>query len=128
MIKGELDKRRHCVILIGLMVMIGLDCYRQSEKNDAVARAKSRLEIICAALQMYRSDHTSMPSEREGLTALLRDASSHGGPYLKETLLRDPWGNSIGYSAPTDKTGAILRSSNGLSGTGEVSIQCGKPD
>ena len=66
--------------------------------------AKIQITNINSALQLYKLDVGRMPTEAEGLKALVEappSAPDWSGPYLQsETALRDPWGQPYLYRAP----------------------------
>ena len=72
------------------------------------ARAKSDLAAFKTALQLYLDDNGVLPSQRQGLQALVeRPAAApvplrwRAGGYLdRATLPRDPWNNDYLYLVP----------------------------
>ncbi|MDD5706156.1 MAG: type II secretion system major pseudopilin GspG [Kiritimatiellae bacterium] len=79
------------------------------EPNKArVARAKSDLAVFKTALRLYADDNFSLPSQRQGLQALVQRPTGapaannwRPGGYLDRlTLPRDPWNNDYAYFAP----------------------------
>jgi len=68
--------------------------------------AKSQIQIISLALDAYRVDNDAYPSTDQGLQALRAvpltgdPPKNWRGPYLRQTLPLDPWGNAYVYIAP----------------------------
>jgi len=66
--------------------------------------AKIQIENLSAALDYYRLDLGSYPSNEQGLEALVKDVSQApgwNGPYVKKKeMLIDPWGNPYRYRFP----------------------------
>lgn len=73
-----------------------------------VARAKSDIATIKTAIRLYESDNFAIPTQRQGLEALVARPTSEPlpknwrtGGYIDRTdLPRDPWGNGYLYFAP----------------------------
>jgi len=87
-------------LLVGFVApkMMG---YLGRAKADA---AKVQLHNVATALDLYRLDVGSYPSESEGLRALLEkpgSAEHWSGPYLqKADGILDPWGQPFIYKQP----------------------------
>ncbi|MEW6218598.1 MAG: type II secretion system major pseudopilin GspG [Thermodesulfobacteriota bacterium] len=64
--------------------------------------AKTQIEMLMTALDAYRLDVGSYPSQGEGLEALVRNPGSDRwtGPYLAKDLPRDPWDRGYHYQNP----------------------------
>lgn len=108
------------VVLCGLATCMwsqcltcGLDCCR-AVKRDL---AKVQLARLCEHLQRYRADKGAMPSDGEGLAALV-------GTHLKRAHLMDPWGQTFEYTAPTAERPAVLHSSGRPDEGGPIARAC----
>ncbi len=67
--------------------------------------AKTQIEMLMAALDAYRLDVGSYPSEQEGLEALISDPGGEkwDGPYLRKKIIpNDPWDEPYQYKNPGD--------------------------
>jgi len=68
--------------------------------------ARTQIEMLGAALDAYRLDNDTYPSEAQGLEALWREPSSAPrprnwrGPYLRKAVPLDSWGNPFVYRSP----------------------------
>lgn len=69
-----------------------------------VGTAKSQIQHLTTALDLFKLDTGRYPSAEEGLTALVTAPDSTrnwAGPYLKvKGTLNDPWGNPYQYRYP----------------------------
>ena len=73
-----------------------------------VARAKSDIATLKTAVRLYESDNFAIPTQRQGLEALVTKPTSEplprnwrvGGYIDRADLPRDPWGNGYLYFAP----------------------------
>ena len=73
-----------------------------------VARAKSDIATLKTAVRLYESDNFAIPTQRQGLEALVAKPTSEplprnwrqGGYIDRGDLPRDPWGNGYLYFAP----------------------------
>ena len=80
--------------------------YMKFLSKARVARASSDVATIKAALDAYKLDNYSYPTQRQGLAALVEKPASQpvpsrwDGPYLKDGLPQDPWGRDYIYFLP----------------------------
>lgn len=94
-------------IMLVLAGTVALNLMREPGKAR-VARAKSDIATLKTAVRLYESDNFAIPSQRQGLEALVAKPTSEplpknwrAGGYLDRTALpRDPWGNDYLYFAP----------------------------
>ncbi|HYA27089.1 MAG TPA: type II secretion system major pseudopilin GspG [Thermodesulfovibrionales bacterium] len=110
--------RRRCLVsdksgftlveLLVVMVIIGLlatlvapGLIKQLGKSQQAA-AKSQIASLEQALDKFRLDVGRYPSSQEGLNSLLTNpgVDSWDGPYVKSSLLNDPWGRPYHYDFP----------------------------
>lgn len=66
------------------------------------ATAKAQLTVLSSALNVYRADMGSFPSNEQGLSALVSAPSGSSkwtGPYLNGALPLDPWDRPYIYRA-----------------------------
>jgi general secretion pathway protein G len=73
--------------------------------DDArVGKAQTEIASLKVALSNYSRDVGSYPSTEEGLDALWRApsqaAQNWDGPYVKDPITPDPWGNPYVYRYP----------------------------
>ena len=91
------------MIIIGLLAgLVGPKLFGQLGKAKQKT-AKAQIEMIMAALDAYRLDVGSYPSQQEGLEALIGNPgdSEWAGPYLaKSQIPADPWNNDYIYRKP----------------------------
>ena len=72
------------------------------------AAAVADLQNFKTALDMYKADNGDYPTTEQGLESLrVRPTSdpaprNWNGPYLKEALRNDPWGNPYYYAYPAE--------------------------
>ena len=73
-----------------------------------VARAQSDIATLKTAVRLYESDNFAIPTQRQGLEALVAKPATapipknwRDGGYIDRTdLPNDPWGNGYRYVAP----------------------------
>jgi general secretion pathway protein G len=91
------------MVIIGLLAAyVGPKYFSQVGKSE-VKTARAQIVGFEKALQQYRLDVGTLPSNEQGLQALLAKPSSVNkwdGPYLEKALPADPWGNAYLYVAP----------------------------
>jgi general secretion pathway protein G len=64
--------------------------------------AKTQVELLGQALDVFRLDTGRYPTTAEGLSALVIDPGlpNWDGPYLKKAVPNDPWGRPFHYESP----------------------------
>jgi general secretion pathway protein G len=91
------------MIIIGLMVgLVGPKFIGQLGKAEQKT-AKTQIEMLMTALDAYRLDVGSYPSQQEGLEALITDPGTDGwaGPYLRKNKIPDdPWKHPYLFQSP----------------------------
>jgi len=92
------------VIIIGLLATLVAPKFFGKVDQSRVKTSYAQIELLGAALDMYRLDTGNYPDTHEGLEALLIKPSSvqsgWEGPYLKKELPVDAWGNAYVYTSP----------------------------
>lgn len=91
------------VVIAILASLVGPNIFQ----HVATARettARSQIEMLGAALDIYRLHVGRYPTSEEGLAALWEKPasvpSSWRGPYLRKSVPLDPWGNPYLYVSP----------------------------
>ncbi len=101
------------MVILGLLAALVVPNYiRQGEKSKWQA-ARAQVELMGAALDMFRLDIGRYPTSQEGLEALRERPSGldrWDGPYLKKEIPRDPWGNAYVYRSPGERAPYELQS------------------
>jgi len=94
------------MVILGLLsALVGPRLFGHLASSKTKA-ARTQIELVGAALDMYRLDLGRYPATEEGLSALSvkpadeAQAVNWRGPYLKKKLDKDPWGNAYVYVFP----------------------------
>lgn len=83
-------------ILVAVIVVVVLAPPYFGHVDTKLERAKSDIDIISRALELYRNDHGSYPDTTQGLHVLIEP---EGNAYL-DYLPIDPWGSEYQYQYP----------------------------
>ncbi|GLV20795.1 type II secretion system protein GspG [Sphingobium sp. TomMM35A] len=109
------------IVIIGLLATIVAINVIPATDTARVEKAKADIATIEQALEQYRLDNLSYPSQADGLQALINPPASLAQPqryrrggYIKK-LPQDPWGRAYNYVVPGRK-GAFDISSLGADG------------
>ncbi len=93
------------VVIIGIFAVLIVPNLVGRDDQARVVAAKTDLQSIANALQLYKLDNYSYPSTTQGLEALVTKPQSYPEPpnypsagYLKK-VPEDPWGEIYRYSA-----------------------------
>lgn len=95
------------VVILGILAAMVAPKILSRPDQAKIAVARSDIETISQALELYRLDNGFYPSTDQGLEALVRKPSGgspeprHWNPdgYLKKAPV-DPWGNAYLYLQP----------------------------
>jgi len=83
--------------LIGGLVLPGIIGKAESAKAKAAASQVNRLAM---AVESYYLDTGSTPGSLDLLVTESGDVKGWNGPYVKASLLKDPWGRDYEYRYP----------------------------
>jgi general secretion pathway protein G len=90
--------------ILGLLAVIATPQVLNYLASARVSTAKTEVENLSSALDLFKYDMGRYPSSQEGLLALLAaPEGSEGwhGPYVKRKAnLVDPWGHAFHYLSP----------------------------
>lgn len=94
------------MVILGLLsALVGPRLFGHLGASKTKA-ARTQIELLGAALDMYRLDMGRYPSTEEGIAALSQRPDDEGraarwhGPYLKKKVEKDPWDNPYVYVFP----------------------------
>jgi len=88
------------LVVLGSMVTVG---YMQIQRNANKDAAKGQIGLLENAVDLYALNVGTCPTTQQGLSALrtapseLKNVAKWAGPYLKEELPVDPWGQPYQY-------------------------------
>lgn len=107
------------LVIIGLLAtLVAPNFIGQSEKAKPKA-ARVQLENLRNALDMFQLDVGRYPTTDEGLEALIMRPSTvsrWAGPYLRDEMPKDPWGNPYYYQSPGESGSSYDIGSHGSDG------------
>ena len=115
------------VIIALLAMLIGLvgPALMKQLDSSKTKIAKLQIEEIAKTLDIYKLDTGRYPTTAEGLAALDKkpgSVSGWNGPYMKDGVPTDPWGNPYRYANPGPSGGLEIASygaDNAPGGEGE---------
>ncbi|MGD9874535.1 MAG: type II secretion system major pseudopilin GspG [Kiritimatiellia bacterium] len=86
------------IVIIGILAAVAVPRFAGRIGASKEGAAKASIKAIGVALDLYEMDHGSYPAS---LSALVENSGSPEwrGPYLKDGLPKDPWGNDFIYTA-----------------------------
>ncbi|MBR7121815.1 MAG: type II secretion system major pseudopilin GspG [Lentisphaeria bacterium] len=93
------------IVILVTLASIATPMYMNYVSKANIGAAKSQVQLLADAVQGYRTDNNSYPSEDSGLDALVEnveDLESWNGPYIEGSLPKDPWGNDYLYRLDED--------------------------
>src|ERR687892_2218079 len=94
------------VAIIGLLAGYVAPRYFGQVGRSEVNAAKAQIDALEKALDQYRLDTGTYPTNELGLNALVQKPPSEpkwNGPYLRKGVPLDPWGKPYVYKLPGEK-------------------------
>lgn len=91
------------MVIIGLLVGYVAPRYFSQLGKSEIKAARAQIASIEKALDLYRLDIGSYPSQDLGLKALMQRPEEQLkwlGPYLEKQIPKDPWGEAYVYKFP----------------------------
>ena len=85
----------------------------ENAPEDKAELAKKQIQLLGDALQQYKLDVGTYPSDLQGLMRNVDESERWDGPYIRPNVPLDPWGNAYQYSFDAEK-GTYRLSSSGL--------------
>lgn len=91
------------MVILGLLAGYVAPKYFAQVGKSEVKVARSQIEALEKALDMYRLETGQFPTTEQGLDALVSRPQKEpkwSGPYLKKAVPRDPWGRVYVFKSP----------------------------
>lgn len=94
------------IVIIGLLAGLVVPRYFDTVGKSKAKIVRAQMDSFEKALEQYRLDVGSLPSQEQGLQALM--AAPAGipqwqGPYLKKAIPPDPWGHAYVYKLSANR-------------------------
>lgn len=94
------------VVILGILAAVVVPRVMDNPDKARIVKARSDVQALKSALDLYKLDNFNYPSTEQGLQALVEQPS--GSPAAKnwkqggyvDTLPTDPWGNPYQYLSP----------------------------
>ncbi len=91
------------LVILGILAAIVVPKFSGRTEQARMTAAQSQVSTFGTALDLFENDVGYYPKGRNGLNDLFtqpRDAQSWRGPYMKNEIPKDPWGNDYVYECP----------------------------
>jgi general secretion pathway protein G len=88
------------IVIIGLLAGLIAPRYFDTVGKSKAKIARAQMDSFEKALEQYRFDVGTLPTQAQGLEALMTapaNTSKWQGPYLKKAIPPDPWGHAYVY-------------------------------
>jgi len=93
------------VVIIGLLASYVGPRYLAQLGRSEVQAARAQMRALAQGVEQFRIDTGRFPTSSEGLAALQTappGAAGWRGPYLRQAVPADPWGNPYRYRSPAE--------------------------
>jgi general secretion pathway protein G len=94
------------IIIIGLIAAFVAPKVIGQGDNARAKLATAAIADLGGKLELFKLEVGRYPNTSEGLKALVSNPgslSNWGGPYAKDSEIKDPWGNDFAYTSPGQK-------------------------
>ncbi|MEI6341832.1 MAG: type II secretion system major pseudopilin GspG [Verrucomicrobiota bacterium] len=91
------------LVILGILAAIVVPKFAGRTEQARITAAESQIATFGTALDAFEVDVGRYPKGRNGLLDLVtapRDAQNWRGPYMKNDIPKDPWGNDYVYECP----------------------------
>jgi general secretion pathway protein G len=91
------------IIILAILAAVVIPRVIGRTEDARLAKATSDVSTLDGVLEHYKLDTGTYPSTDEGLQALVTNVGNNerwNGPYIKNGLPTDPWGNPYMYRMP----------------------------
>lgn len=91
------------LVILGILAAIVVPKFSGRTEQARETAARSQIATFSTALDAFEVDTGRYPRGKAGLSDLVsqpRDAQNWRGPYMKDQVPRDPWGNEYVYECP----------------------------
>ena len=90
------------IVILVTLASVATPMYMNYIKKSKIATAKTQIKLIDDALQQYKLDVGTYPSDLQGLMENIDQSEKWDGPYIKPRVPLDPWGAEYNYVFPGD--------------------------
>ena len=88
------------IVILVTLASVATPMYMNYIKKSKVATAKTQIKLLDDALQQYKLDVGTYPSDLQGLMENIDQSEKWDGPYIKPRVPLDPWGGEYQYICP----------------------------
>ena len=90
------------IVILVTLASVATPMYMNYIKKSKIATAKTQIKLLDDALQQYKLDVGTYPSDLQGLMENIDQSEKWDGPYIKPRVPLDPWGSEYNYLFPGD--------------------------
>ena len=88
------------IVILVTLASVATPMYMNYIKRSKIATAKTQIKLLDDALQQYKLDVGTYPSDLQGLMENIDQSEKWDGPYIKPRVPLDPWGGEYQYIFP----------------------------
>ena len=88
------------IVILVTLASVATPMYMNYIKKSKIATAKTQIKLLDDALQQYKLDVGTYPSDLQGLMDNIDQSEKWDGPYIKPRVPLDPWGGEYQYVFP----------------------------
>ena len=88
------------IVILVTLASVATPMYMNYIEKSKIATAKTQIKLLDDALQQYKLDVGTYPSDLQGLMENIDQSEKWDGPYIKPRVPLDPWGGEYQYIFP----------------------------
>ena len=88
------------IVILVTLASVATPMYMRYIKKAKISTATTQIKLIDDALQQYKLDVGTYPSDLQGLMENIDQSEKWDGPYIKPRVPLDPWGGEYQYIYP----------------------------
>ena len=88
------------IVILVTLASVATPMYMRYVKKAKISTATTQIKLIDDALQQYKLDVGTYPSDLQGLMENIDQSEKWDGPYIKPRVPLDPWGGEYQYIFP----------------------------
>ena len=88
------------IVILVTLASVATPMYMRYIKKAKISTAATQIKLIDDALQQYKLDVGTYPSDLQGLMENIDQSEKWDGPYIKPRVPLDPWGGEYQYIFP----------------------------
>jgi general secretion pathway protein G len=96
------------IVILAILAVVVIPRVTGRVDDAKISAAITTVKTLDNSIEQYKLDTGNYPTSDQGLQALVNNTANNprwNGPYLKQGIPNDPWGNPFQYRLPSEHGG-----------------------